>query len=56
VGEDKLGEIISVLDTAAGMLIVAAKRDETVRKAKELISDSSFKLGNLIDLEGGEAI
>jgi len=52
--DDKLDEIISALDTAAGMLIVAAMKDQTVRNAMELVLQASFDLGNLIDLEGGE--
>jgi len=53
--DEKLGKIISALDTAAGMLIVAAMKDQTVRKAMELVSQASFDLGNLIS-EGGETI
>lgn len=53
--ENKLDEIISSLDTAAGMLLVAAMKDKTVREAMELVSQASFDLGNIInDLEGGE--
>jgi hypothetical protein len=52
--EDKLDKIISALDTAAGMLIVAAMKDKTIRKAMELVSQASFDLGNLVGLEGGE--
>lgn len=53
--EDKFGEIISALDTAAGMLIVASMTDSTVRKAMELVTQASLDLGNLIDImEGGE--
>lgn len=36
------------------MLIVAAMKDKTVRKAMEFVSQASFDLGNLIDLGGGE--
>lgn len=52
--DEKLDEIISALDTASGMLIVVAMKDQTVRKAKEIVSKASFDLGNLITLEGGE--
>lgn len=47
--DEKLGEIISALDTATGMLIVASMRDQTVRQAMELVMKASFDLGNLID-------
>ncbi|AKL96631.1 hypothetical protein CACET_c31870 [Clostridium aceticum] len=50
--DKKIDTIISKLDTAAGMLIVAAMKDQTVKKAMRLISESSFELGNLIG--GGE--
>ncbi|HWQ42781.1 MAG TPA: hypothetical protein VN456_12200 [Desulfosporosinus sp.] len=46
--DEKLGEIISALDTATGMLIVMSMRDQTVRKAMELVSQASFDLGYLI--------
>lgn len=51
--DEKLAEIISALDTATGMLIVAAMRDQTVHKAMEIVSKASFDLGNLIDDVGG---
>ena len=35
--EQKLGEIISQLDTAVGMLLVAAMKDKTVKEAMEKI-------------------
>lgn len=45
---EKVEKIISQLDTAVGMLIVASMKDNTVKKAMELVSQSSFDLGNLI--------
>jgi len=47
--DEKLGAIISSLDTAVGMLIVASVKDQTVRKAMELVTQASFDLGILID-------
>lgn len=47
--DEKLGEIISALDTASGMLIVTAIRNQTVREAMELVLKASFDLGNIID-------
>lgn len=46
----KIEEMIQELDTAAGMLIVAAMKDSTVRAAMEKISKVSFELG-LMDEE-----
>ena len=49
---EKIDKLISELDTATGMLIVAAMKDKTVRQAKEKIINVSFELGNLImDIE-----
>ena len=50
ISEEKQGKFISQLDTAVGMLIVAAIKDKTVEKAMRLVSDVSFQLGNL-DME-----
>lgn len=41
----KTEEMIQELDTAAGMLMVAAMQDSTVRTAMEKISKVSFELG-----------
>lgn len=38
-------EMISRLDTACGMLIVAAMSDRTVREAMEMITTVSLSLG-----------
>ena len=38
-------EMISRLDTACGMLIVAAMRDQTVREAMEMVTSVSLSLG-----------
>ena len=38
-------EMISRLDTACGMLLVAAMRDKTVREAMELVTSVSVSLG-----------
>jgi len=42
-----LTKLISELDTATGMLIVAARHDVTVREAKQKIIDVSFALGEM---------
>lgn len=47
--EDKLDVLISELDTASGMLIVAAMKDETVRAAMEKVISVSFELGQLLN-------
>lgn len=47
LSEEKQGKFISQLDTAVGMLIVAAMTDKTVEKAMRLVSDVSFQLGML---------
>jgi len=46
---EKIDKLISELDAATGMLIVAAMKDKTVRQAMEKVSNVSFELGNLID-------
>jgi len=46
---EKIDKLISELDTASGMLIVASIKDKTVRQAKEKVSKVSFELGNLIE-------
>jgi len=38
-------EMISRLDTACGMLLVAAMRDHTAREAMELVTSVSVSLG-----------
>lgn len=48
---DKLDELISELDTACGMLLVASMKDETVRAAMEKVTGVSVRLGELIDEE-----
>ena len=40
-------EMISELDTASGMLIVAAMRDNTVKQAMEKIMEVSLALGDM---------
>lgn len=45
--EMSIDEMISQLDTAAGMLIVASMKDTTVRQAMEKITDVSLALGEL---------
>lgn len=50
ISEERQGRFISQLDTAVGMLIVAAIKDKTVEKAMRLVGDVSFQLGNL-DME-----
>ena len=49
--DEKLCKIISALDTASGMLIVASMKDKTVREAKEIILKVSFDLGDLVNQE-----
>ncbi len=46
---DKIGKLISELDTVTGMLIVASMTDKTVRQAMEKVINVSVELGNLID-------
>jgi len=46
---EKIDKLISELDTAVGMLIVASMEDNTVRQAMKKVSKVSFELGNLID-------
>jgi hypothetical protein len=45
--EMSIEEMISALDTAAGMLLVASMNDVTVREAMEKITDVSLALGEL---------
>lgn len=53
----KIDKLIHELDTATGMLIVTAMKDQTVRQAMEKVSNVSFELGNLImDIEQEKAI
>jgi len=47
--KDQLGEFISKLDTASGMLLMPAMKDPLVRQAMELITDVSFNLGAFIN-------
>lgn len=46
-----LEEMISALDTAAGMLIVTAMRDKTVKKAMETITQVSIALGEIEEIK-----
>lgn len=51
-------EMISRLDTACGMLLVAAKSDATVREAMETITTVSISLGEWgqdYENDGGKA-
>lgn len=43
----KLEQLISELDTAVGMLLVAARHSTTVREAMEKISSVSSELGEI---------
>ena len=45
----KPSKMIRELDTAVGMLIVAATQDPVIKEAMEKVSNVSFELGNLID-------
>jgi hypothetical protein len=45
----EIEKMISELDTAVGMLIVAAMKDPTVKEAMEKVSNVSFELGRLAD-------
>lgn len=45
--EMSIDEMISQIDTAAGMLLVASMKDATVRQAMEKITDVSLALGEL---------
>lgn len=49
----EIDNLISKLDTATGMLIVAAMKDKTVREAMELVSNVSIELGEIAaEMEG----
>ncbi|WP_158301772.1 hypothetical protein [Paenibacillus mesophilus] len=50
----KMDDLISDLDTAAGMLLVASMKDETVRAAMEKITHVSVELGIIASGEGTE--
>ena len=46
----KIDEMISQLDKAVGMLIVASGKDnKTVERAKRIVMDVSFQLGYVIE-------
>ena len=47
-------EMISRLDTACGMLLVAAMRDQTVKEAMELVTTVSISLGERGQPQDGE--
>lgn len=47
-------EMISALDKAAGMLLVASMKDATVRQAMELITNVSLSLGEIKTIEWAE--
>jgi hypothetical protein len=47
----KVDKLTSELDGAAGRLIVAAMRDNTVKEAMEMITKVSIELGNMIEQE-----
>lgn len=49
MNEEKIGKLISELDTAVGMLIVAAMTDNTVKEAMRKVSEVSFELGMMCD-------
>ena len=46
-----LEEMIEALDTAGGMLIVAAMRDSAIMNAKELIQRVSLSLGEIEEIK-----
>ena len=46
---EKIGKLISELDTATAILAVAAMKDAMVRQAIEKINNVSIELSNLID-------
>jgi len=45
---DKIGELISKLDTSVGKLIVPAMNNPLVKEAMEEVSKVSFELGNMV--------
>lgn len=47
--EDKIAELISELDTAVGMLIVASIKDNIVKEAMGKVSEVSFELGMMCE-------
>ena len=49
---EKINGLISELDTAVGMLIVAAMTDVTVKEAMEKVSNVSVKLGEIAEALG----
>lgn len=48
---DKFGELISKLDTACGMLLVASMKDGRVREAMEKVTEVSVELGEMVNEE-----
>ena len=52
---NQLAKAVSKLDTVAGMLLVEAVRTPIVKTAMRLVSETSFKLGEVInDIEAEE--
>jgi hypothetical protein len=47
--DERLGGLVSKLDTAAGMLIVASMTDPTVKKAHKIVLDVSIALDEIIN-------
>ena len=49
-----IGEMITELDTATGMMLVASVNHKAAREAMEKISNVSFELGFLVDKVGDQ--
>ena len=47
--DERLGGLVSKLDTVAGMLIVARMTDPTIKKAHKLVLDVSIALDEIIN-------
>lgn len=51
----KLDKIISELDTASGMLLIASMSNKDVRKAMEIIMEVSLELGDMTEINFTES-
>lgn len=49
--EDKLEDLISKLDGAAGRLLVASMRDPVIKEAMEMITEVSIVLGDVEEIK-----
>ncbi|MBS4538186.1 hypothetical protein GOQ27_06910 [Clostridium sp. D2Q-11] len=49
--DERIGKLISKLDTAIGILIVPAVSNQIIREAKTLVTEISLELGNIVNEE-----